>query len=477
MKNVNPHTHQILLSILLIITACVPMPAVRVYVTPTAAQTETPVSSSTLVMPTETQAPAAAQAITPAPTSSPTFLGAVVGPSYTPPVPTQTPLPTSELPPTLAPTNTPSGPTPTPIPTLDPSRMGVQIDPNVTNEAWFYIMDRVTQLGVRWIKIQFNWNFYQPASATEWSENMRRIELYLFEANRRGINVMLSIAKAPAWARSNQIEDGPPDDPQVLANFLTFLFSGGPQEFNLMEQVDAIEVWNEPNLAREWRGQPMDGATYMRYFAAAYQAIRAANPTIPIVTAGLAPTGDSTESRDDRSYLTEMYAAGLGSYRDVYIGAHPFSWGNPPDAVCCDAVAGQGWDDNPRFFFMNTLNDYRDIMNQNGHNDIQMWLTEFGWATWERFSSPISQEWMTYNDLWEQANYTVRAFEIGQQRGDIAVMVLWNLNFANETVVNASSEIAGYAIMPDNGIRPAFWMIHDAVRPPEQRLNRYDMSG
>jgi hypothetical protein len=355
--------------------------------------------------------------------------------------------------------------------------MGVQVDPHVTNEAWFYIMDRVTQLGVRWIKIQFNWNFYQPGSATEWSENMRRIELYLFEANRRGINVMLSIAKAPAWARSNQTEDGPPDDPQVLANFLTFLFSGGPQEFNLMEQVDAIEVWNEPNLAREWRGQAMDGATYMRYFAAAYQAIRAANPTMPIVTAGLAPTGDSTESRDDRSYLLEMYAAGLGSYRDVYVGAHPFSWGNAPDAVCCDAVEGQGWDDNPRFFFTNTLNDYRNIMNQNGHNDVQMWLTEFGWATWERFSSPVSQEWMTYNDVWEQGNYAVRAFEIGQQRGDIAVMVLWNLNFANETVVNASSEIAGYAIMPDNGIRPAFWMIHDAVRPPEQRLNRYDMSG
>ena len=288
---------------------------------------------------------------------------------------------------------------------------------------------------------------------------------------------MISIAKAPDWSRSNPVDDGPPDDPQTLANFLTFLFSGGPQQYNLMEQVDAIEVWNEPNLLREWGGQPMDGAAYMRYFDAAYQAIRAANPTIPIVTAGLAPTGDSDVSREDRAYLREMYAAGLGNYTDVHIGVHPFSWGNAPDAMCCNAVEGQGWDDDPHFFFMDTINEYRDIMNQNGHQNAQMWFTEFGWGTWERFSSPVPQEWMTYTDEWEQGNYIIRAFEIGQQRGDIGLMMLWNLNFANETLVNNSDELAAYSILPYVRIRPAFWMLYDAVRPLEQRLNRYDMGG
>ncbi|MFN8373941.1 MAG: hypothetical protein U0694_13825 [Anaerolineae bacterium] len=462
--------------VLLFSVACAPQP-VRVLVTPTQPEISvtlaSPVSEAPTLTPsdepTAADEPVAAAVVG---TATPTFMGALVGASYTPPTTAPTAAPTQPAAETPAVT---AGPTTTPLPTLDASRMGVQLDPNVDNDTWFYLMDRVSQLGVGWIKIQFNWNFYQPNAADEWSDNMRRIELYLFEANRRGLNVMISLAKAPNWSRSNPVDDGPPDDPQVLANFITFLYSGGPQEYNLMEQVDAIEIWNEPNLIREWGGQSMDGATYMRYFAAAYQAIRAANPTIPIVTAALAPTGDSPDSRDDRAYLQEMYAAGLGSYHDIYVGAHPFSWGNAPDAVCCNAVEGQGWDDNPRFFFMDTLNDYRNIMNQNGHSDVQMWLTEFGWATWERFTSPVPQEWMTYNNEWQQGQYIIRAFEIGQQRGDIGVMMLWNLNFANETSVNSSNELAAYAIMPDIRIRPAFWMIHDAVRPPEERFNQYDM--
>jgi polysaccharide biosynthesis protein PslG len=491
MKNVKLHYNLVFL-VIVMMSACIPQQPVRVLVTPTPQPaSETPVSTVT-DLPTSTEATEDAAVIAQAAaTSTPSFLGAIVGPSYTPPVATVTPLPTTPTPtsdpsvatPTgTASTNTAStpiptvasGPTATPLPTLDASRMGVQLDSNVDSDTWFYLMDRVSQLGVGWIKIQFPWNFYQPGAPDEWGVDMQRIELYLTEAHRRGIRVLISIAKAPNWSRANIVDDGPPDDPQVLANFITYLYSGGPQEYNLMDNVDAIEIWNEPNLAREWGGQPTTGGAYMSYFNAAYQAIRAANGSIPIITAALAPTGESDVSRDDRTYLQEMYAAGLGNYQDVYIGVHPFSWGNAPDAVCCNAVEGQGWDDDPHFFFMDTINQYREIMNQNGHENAQMWFTEFGWATWERFTSPIPQEWMSYNNEWQQGHYIVRAFEIGQQRSDVGVMFLWNLNFANETSVNGSNELAAYAILPDIRVRPAFWMVRDAVRPLDQRCNNYD---
>ena len=29
------------------------------------------------------------------------------------------------------------------------------------------------------------------------------------------------------------------------------------------EFLDAVEVWNEPNLIREWRGATLNGGTYM----------------------------------------------------------------------------------------------------------------------------------------------------------------------------------------------------------------------
>ena len=42
--------------------------------------------------------------------------------------------------------------------------------------------------------------------------------------------------------------DGPPDDPQDLADFMTLLLN------QMGNSVDAIEVWNEPNLLLEWDG-------------------------------------------------------------------------------------------------------------------------------------------------------------------------------------------------------------------------------
>src|SRR5690606_36487906 len=42
--------------------------------------------------------------------------------------------------------------------------------------------------------------------------------------------------------------------------------------------ADAIEVWNEPNMDREWPADMINGATYTQLLAAAYNAIKSANP-------------------------------------------------------------------------------------------------------------------------------------------------------------------------------------------------------
>ena len=68
-----------------------------------------------------------------------------------------------------------------------------------------------------------------------------------------GINVMLSVVKAPNWARSPTDDfsvEGPPADYATLANFLTQLV------YRYFGQVHAIEVWNEQNLWYEGGGRP-----------------------------------------------------------------------------------------------------------------------------------------------------------------------------------------------------------------------------
>jgi len=290
------------------------------------------------------------------------------------------------------------------------------------------------------------------------------------------------VARAPDWARSNREAAGPPDEPQTLAAFLDLML----EEFG--KAIDAVEVWNEPNLLREWTGRPIHGGEYMRYFRAARDAINhysyrmqfdvddPRHTPVIVLTAGLAPTGDSPWPVDDRKYRRQTYQAGPAGVDDGQLGAPPFGWGNEPDARCCNHDAERGWDDAPQFFFLDTLGNYREIMLAHGDADARLWVTEFGWPTWDSLPGAPPEPFMGYNDKWQQAAYTLRAFQLGQQTDYIGPMVLWNMNFAwLPELVRQRDERAAYSLLvplqPQE--RPLYWMIYDAVRPDVQ-LERYD---
>lgn len=481
----------VLITTLLALVACEQRAPILVYVTPTPQPQIGAVDAAT----TSTLAPTPIPTIGPPPSDTPTqaaeaqivrpatipahatIVGPIIGPDYTlPPTSTQRPTmtPTEGPSPTGAPaTETPVEATPvapgTPLPGLDPARMGIQLESNLTQEDWQDAVGRRVDddLAFQWVKVQVPWDVLQPNGPDEFGETFQRFEQYVQYADREGLNILLSVARAPAWARSVHDEAGPPDDPQQLANFLRFLL--GKLSF-----VDAVEIWNEPNLRREWQGTlPFNGAGYMRLFGPAYQAVKETAPNTRIVTAGLAPTGNNPGSRDDRAYLREMYDAGLGQYSDVAVGVHPYGWANPPDATCCGT---RGWDDDPHFFFLDTLRDYRQMMESHGHGSAELWPTEFGWPTWEGFGVEPPEEWMKWLSKWDQGNYILRAFQIGQEQPGIGPMFLWNLNFAVlGNLVENGDERAGYSlVVPLQPMeRPAYWMLYDAVRPDVQ-LPKYD---
>ncbi len=487
-----------------LLTSCMPPTPIVVYMTATFIPTEEPLTLATNTP--EAAQPSTEVAALPPPTLTPTALpatgtiapsvtwrGAIVGPDYVPPS-TYTPSPsglpagetiTPEGSAPVEPTTAPSGAAVV-IPTLDPNRIGIQLDINLSQSDWQDAMGRIETLGIEWVKVQIPWREMQPNNRDEFGNDFfRRVEQYLEDANRRGFSVLASVVKAPGWARSNQTEDGPPDNPADLANFLTILLREvNPDQMRdvLGDYIDAVEIWNEPNLIREWQGAlPFSGAGYMQLFAPAYDALRAYSSTIPIITAGLAPTGNNGGiSVDDTEYLRQMYAAGLGAYNDVIIGIHPYSWGNSPDALCCGT---RGWDENPHFFFAETMRSYREIMIANGDEGNQMWITEFGYATWDSFPGdpPEGSAWMRFNDKWTQAGYTIRAMQIAQESGYVGPVMLWNLNFATlfGLVENRDERIAYSLLVPGEGCqlqlgspnrteRPLYWMLYDAVRADTQ---------
>ena len=287
---------------------------------------------------------------------------------------------------------------------------------------------------------------------------------------------MISVVSAPDWARTpvNLAEypndpypqEGPPDDYQQYANFIRFLSE------HFVNRVDAIELWNEPNLQREWFNRPLGGADYMRLFNAAYQAVRSgSNPNITLVTAGLAPTGinDHVTAVDDRAFLNEMYAAGLAGYAEnVVVGIHPYGWGNPPSATCatdCDPGPDRGWDDQRFFFFQDTINDYRAIMTQHGDSNRQMWITELGWPTFDGFGVQPDPaiNFFTYLTEWDQAYYLIDALNYSQSQPYIGRIFIWNLNwalFAGRDGIQPLEQEAGYALIrPDGSPRPVYELL------------------
>ena len=334
-----------------LITACgEQVKPILVYVTPTPIPTEGGVfdgatNDPSLVLASHQQNLALIylqQGGTPSPT--PGSYGPIVGPANitlpaATPVPTLTPnaagttvTPTITTTPTIEATATLSG---TPLPMLEVDMLGVQVNTDISDDDFAVALWHAQNLGLKWVKFQFTWDTMEPEQGVL-SQTALRYRLFLQRARENGFKIMISIAKAPDWARDTAEEDGPPRDPQLLANFISLFLGQVRTDLLGRSYVDAIEIWNEPNLRREWNGATISGAEYMRLFDAGYNAIRAAEggPGILVVSAGLAPTGinDGVSAVDDRVYLRQMYDAGLNNpaYQNIAIGVHPYGAGIRP---------------------------------------------------------------------------------------------------------------------------------------------------
>ena len=204
--------------------------------------------------------------------------------------------------------------------------------------------------------------------------------------------------------------------------------------------VAAYVVWNEPNLATEWAGQPPDPAGYARLLCTAAAALRAADPAALVISAGLAPTNHAGDlALDERRYLEAMYAARASACFDV-LGAHPYGFAYPPD----DAYGAHDGLNVAR------LADQRAIMVENGDGHKPVWATELGWTT-----DPVGagQQWLQVSEQ-EQARYLAGAFERSAVEWPwLERIAVWNLSRG----LLPEDEKRGYSILADDGSpKPAY---------------------
>ena len=369
-------------------------------------------------------------------------------------------IPTPSPQPSPSATGTPLSDTPvsTPAATPPPLSPGTGFDYGIQVHLFHleagYVSELVNNMQFSWIKHQIEWKEFEPSSGQyQW----QMIDHIVDAAHAADLNILLSVVKAPAWARGGRVEeDGPPVDYNYYGDFV------GAMAQRYCGKVQAYEIWNEQNLRREWNtGRNLSAGEYVDLLHVAYDRIKAACPSAIVVSGGPTPVGyTSPTAIDDFVYLREMYQAGLKNYCDA-VGIHPSGFNNPPDWRYPPPYSGPGdspdFRGNRQFYFLNTIEGYHNVMAEFGDGDRKLWATEFGWASIENVTDGPSQgyEYAADNTELEQAEYLVTALQIARNKGYMGVTFIWNLNFAPAR--GKDDERAAFGILREDwSQRPAY---------------------
>jgi hypothetical protein len=417
---------------------------------PTAVATRTPLPTFTVIPDAATPSATPTEAL-PMPTTVPPTATAV--PATDTPVPsTATGVTATDTP--VPPTATPG---PTPMPPLPPAKPLRMNSPEYGMQAFLWWrpevasrdMGMIKEAGFGWVKQNIGWRDVEgPAKGVyDWE----RVDWIVAECNKLGLDLLVRIDHQPKWAGGNYPTNGPPDNYSDLGDFLFAMAS------RYRGRVRAYEVWNEPNLAREWGGRSPNAAQYVALLREAYRRIKEADPNAMVISAGLTPTGTQPpEAVPDDVYLEQMYQAMGGNSDGCFdvLGVHAAGFKAPPELSPDQAASDPNYG-GQRFFCFRRVEDLRRIMERYGDGDKQVAVLEFGWTS-DRVNPAYA--WHAVDEE-TKADYFVRAYQWAKQNWSpwIGLMSLIYISDPDWTEANeqywwAISE-PGY---PDFRPRPAY---------------------
>jgi len=311
------------------------------------------------------------------------------------------------------------------------------------------------EAGFTWVKQRFEWRNIEKIKKNEfqWHEPDLMIDMI----NKSGLGIVARLDNQPDWARRDKIfpASGPPDNIEDWKDFI--------QEFaeRYKGKVQVYEIWNEPNISREWGNMKPDAKAYTEMLKVSYTEIKKIDPNAIVVSAGLSPTTEQSDRAiSDTVFLKEMYANGAKAYFDM-LGVHAPGFKAAPDmdpgAVARDPALSNPGDPSPetakRAYSFRHAEDLRKIMEENGDGPKQVAIMEMGWTTDTRPNSPYNWHAVTPE---QQAEYMVKAFQYAranwsQWAGLMVVM------YIPEPEWTANDEQYYWSITnPDGTARPAY---------------------
>jgi hypothetical protein len=225
-------------------------------------------------------------------------------------------------------------------------------------------------MGAGWIRFDLQWTNIQHSNATTWDWSAH--DPVVTGATARNLKVVAVLTTSPGWANGGQAWNTPPSSAAGISAYGTFC-AASAQHYGPLG-VKVYEVWNEPNLSGFFQPAP-NVAQYTAMLKACYAAIKQVDPSLTVLSGGLAPvggyaTGDPAhpENINQVKFLEGIYAnGGKGSFDAVAV--HPYSWPAPPSGT---NVANAWYEMN------GTSPSIRSVMTANGEASKLVWGTEFG---------------------------------------------------------------------------------------------------
>jgi hypothetical protein len=269
----------------------------------------------------------------------------------------------------------------------------------------------IRDAGFGWIRQEFPWEDIEIHGKGDFED--RRQEPYRSAwdkydnivdlAERYGLQIICRLDNPPNWTRAGDGDARAEDDPRrTLAppdryeDFGDFVYAVVSR---YRGRVRYYQIWNEPNLVREW-GE-VSAREYVELLRIAYTRAKEADPDCVILAGALSATIELDAQEwgkgiNDFIYLQQMYDAGAAPYFDVLSMQGYGLYSGPTDRRM-----------RPRVLNFSRPLYVREIMVTNGDAHKPIWISELDWSPVPEDVTPV------YGRVSEEvrARYVVEAYQ------------------------------------------------------------------
>jgi Cellulase (glycosyl hydrolase family 5) len=270
--------------------------------------------------------------------------------------------------------------------------VGFQDDPTLRwGEDRMRMLAKARRAGATVIRTTVDWAQVaprrpaRPADAFDPAYRLDDVDELTRNAQRLGVELLISIWGTPRWANGGQKPNHAPSDPHDLEDFAHALADRYSGRHAGYPSVRLFSVWNEPNLEQflapqfDSRGRSIAPAIYARLARAAYEGVKDANSDALVAIGETSARGRDAPSRDriQDSHSPVRFARLLAAARprvefDAW-AQHPY----PPQGSASPSAEVR-W---PRVGLSNLNRFGRALDTWFRRPGIPLWITEYGLET------------------------------------------------------------------------------------------------